>query len=95
MKKDIPNIKKQAREPLETELNLKNIVYDRTLQKEKDYYLKLRAICHIVKSPRMFAFYRKAEQRWKEKENLKNLDHESSSRVASAEDERKLVVYDT
>ena len=54
----VPEIQRLAREPLQAELILKNQVYDRILFNEKDYYLKLRALCQILKSTRMLHFYK-------------------------------------
>jgi len=54
----VPEIQRLAREPLQAELILKNQVYDRILVNEKDYYLKLRALCQILKSTRMLYFYK-------------------------------------
>ena len=65
MTDEIPQIIKNTREPLLIELKMKSTVYNNVLVNEKDYYLKLRLLLSILRSPRMQDQYRKAYQRVK------------------------------
>jgi hypothetical protein len=66
LKADVPSIEKAVRDPFLAEIKIRDEVLERLKFKEKDYFLKLRVCCAIMKSPRMMDEFRKSMERLKE-----------------------------